>query len=96
MKAKNLRTKMLLVAISIGLVCIVSFGWITVARAGFEEDFIRILDRELYWGAQDTETLDFIENTCRVLHNENLEILRQIEELKAEVSELRQLIEKIE
>ena len=92
MKAKNLRTKMVLLAISIGLVSIVSFGWITVARAGFEEDFNRANDWDSYRGDVGYKNARLIQNVTAVLHEENLEILRQIEELKVELSKLKEMV----
>ncbi len=93
MKAKNLRTKMVLLAMSIGLVSIVSFGWIAVARAGFEEDFERANDWGSYRGDVGYKNARLIQNVVAVIHEENLEILRQIEELKAEVLKLKDIME---
>lgn len=93
MKDKFLRTKMVLVAISIGLVGIVSFGLVPVARAGFKEDFERANDWDSYKGDVEYKNARLIQNVTAVLHRENLEILKQIEELKAEVLKLKDMVE---
>jgi len=68
-----------------------------IARAGFQEDFNRSVSpaRQYRKDFKDTETADLIVNTSSVLHKENLEILRVLEELKREVSELKKAVDRL-
>lgn len=93
MQDQNIRPKMLLVLITIVLVSGIFLGGITVVGASFEEDFSRANDWDSYRGDVGNKNARLIQNVTAVLHRENLEILKEIESLKAEISNLKQMIE---
>ena len=93
MIGKSLRTNIFLVLILVCLVGSTILFLIPKAMAGFEEDFERANDWDSYRGDVGYKNARLIQNVTAVLHEENLEILRQIEELKAEVSKLKDIME---
>ena len=95
MKVARKNCKIYLVLLSICLVGNIIAFWIPMARAGFEEDFDRASDWSRYRGDVGYKNARLIQNVTSVLHRENLAILKELDALKAEVSKIRQLIEKM-
>ena len=93
MRGKSLRAKIFLVLILVCLVGSTILFLIPTAKAGFEEDFNRANDWDSYRGDVGHKNARLIQNVTAVIHEENLEILRQIEELKAELSKLKGMME---
>ncbi len=93
MRSKSLRAKIFLVLILVCLVGSTILFVIPTAKAGFEEDFERANDWDSYKGDVGHKNARLIQNVVAVLHEENLEILRKIEELKAEVLKLKDIME---
>lgn len=93
MKVVKQKGRIYLVLLSICLVGNIIAFWIPMARAGFEEDFSQANDWDRYHGDVEYKNARLIQNVTRVLHQENMELLKQIEELKEELSELKEIVE---
>jgi hypothetical protein len=64
-----------------------------VSYAGFEEEFKKATDIELYRrGINDMETAFLIKNATGVLHSENLKILEKLEKIEERLSAMEEMI----
>ncbi|MEA3328241.1 MAG: hypothetical protein U9Q08_00650 [Candidatus Omnitrophota bacterium] len=74
------------------LLCIIVAGT-GIVRAGFEQDFDSASEFESYQGDMAHMTVRLLQNTTRTLHRENMEMLKKLEEIKKEITEIKDLLE---
>ncbi len=69
---------------------------LTIAYAGFEEEFKSATDIEAYRNRiDDIETALLIKNATGALHNENMKILEKLEKIEKRLSVLEERIERL-
>lgn len=72
---------------------VVIWASLSIAYAGFEEEFREATDLEFYRkGLKDMETALLIKNATGVLHNENIKILERLNRIEERLSVLEEMI----
>jgi len=77
-------------------VVILSLSFISGVRAGFDEDFNQASDVNNYQGITNLQSAQLDINIASVIHQENLQIIKSLQEIEERLGKLEASIQKIE